>query len=443
VVSYDLDRLLRDPFEAEQFWLLCEQAGMYRVLTVADDVDISTGHGLLVARIKAAVAAEEVRKIRQRVKDKHDELREAGKNSGGQPGYGYYQTNNTGPLLVNRKEAKIVQEIAKRILRGESLGSIGGDLTRRKVSTSRGGRWGSTVLISVVTKPQVAGLRIDKDGKPQRAAWEPILERKQWDKLRTLLGKDRTVTGKDGMPHPATVKRHRLVQRNLLSGGIAVCGLCGARMVVQTARPRPDRKSIKRASYTCPQEDRGGCSDSVSILKDDLDTWVTELVQVAFLDTKVGKALARQKDDPRSPLLEEIGRLQSEIDGFDTLRGQNKISHRRWHNVTQGLEAQLKAAESKLRSLPMDGVTIGTSANAILDEWDTYSIAQKQRVIRLLFSEVRVFPANHPDVLKREARKLKLTGNRRTFDPRRIKFVPATDKVDDKVIAQLIEAVAG
>ena len=47
---------------------------------------------------------------------------------------------------------------------------------------------------------------------------------------------------------------------------------------------------------------------------------------------------------------------------------------------------QLKAAEAQLRSLPDDGITIATGADAILREWPSYTVGQRRQVLRVLFS---------------------------------------------------------
>src|SRR6476646_2960197 len=78
VIAWDLDRLHRRPAELERFFEAADAAGVRYLATVGGDVDLATGDGLLVARIKGAVAADEVAKIKRRVRRKHQELAEAG-----------------------------------------------------------------------------------------------------------------------------------------------------------------------------------------------------------------------------------------------------------------------------------------------------------------------------------------------------------------------------
>src|SRR5205807_241281 len=83
VAVYDLDRLVRRPQELEHFFAVADGAGMSKLATIGDNVDPVTGDGLMVARIKGAVAAEEVRKMAQRLRRKHEELATMGRPSGG------------------------------------------------------------------------------------------------------------------------------------------------------------------------------------------------------------------------------------------------------------------------------------------------------------------------------------------------------------------------
>src|SRR4051812_22506501 len=57
VVVWDADRLHRRPVELEAFFEVADAAGLRHLATVGGDIDLATGDGLLVTRIKGAVAA--------------------------------------------------------------------------------------------------------------------------------------------------------------------------------------------------------------------------------------------------------------------------------------------------------------------------------------------------------------------------------------------------
>jgi DNA invertase Pin-like site-specific DNA recombinase len=78
VVVYHLDRLTRRPRELETFVDICDRAGITSLGTVARDVDVGTGDGLLVARITAAVAANESASKSRRLRSKWRQVAESG-----------------------------------------------------------------------------------------------------------------------------------------------------------------------------------------------------------------------------------------------------------------------------------------------------------------------------------------------------------------------------
>src|SRR5947209_3669246 len=83
VVVYDLDRLHRHPRELEQFFEVCDAAGLKHLASVSGDVDLATHDGRFHARILGAVARKESDDKSRRSGRKHEGLALAGKLSGG------------------------------------------------------------------------------------------------------------------------------------------------------------------------------------------------------------------------------------------------------------------------------------------------------------------------------------------------------------------------
>ncbi|WP_218938435.1 recombinase family protein [Modestobacter altitudinis] len=78
VVVWHMDRLHRRPIELEQFAATCTQAGVSDVVTLHGDMNLGSGDGLLVARLLAAVAANESDSKRRRGRRKMQELADTG-----------------------------------------------------------------------------------------------------------------------------------------------------------------------------------------------------------------------------------------------------------------------------------------------------------------------------------------------------------------------------
>ena len=83
VIVWDLDRLHRRPKELEEFFELCEAAGIRSLASVAGDVDLATHDGQFTARILGAVARKESDDKSRRIKRKVLELAQAGRDAGG------------------------------------------------------------------------------------------------------------------------------------------------------------------------------------------------------------------------------------------------------------------------------------------------------------------------------------------------------------------------
>jgi site-specific DNA recombinase len=83
VIVYHVDRLTRRPIELEQFLEALDAAKVRQVRFVVGDTDLSTGDGLMVVRILAAMAANESATKSRRVKRKMEQNAAAGLPHGG------------------------------------------------------------------------------------------------------------------------------------------------------------------------------------------------------------------------------------------------------------------------------------------------------------------------------------------------------------------------
>jgi site-specific DNA recombinase len=115
VIVYHLDRLHRRPKELEEFVEVCDAAKVKHVASVHGDVNLSAGDGMLVARIMAAVAANESDAKSRRVKRKMQENAEKGLPHGPQRPFGFEDDKVT----IRESEAAIIRELAARFLAGE------------------------------------------------------------------------------------------------------------------------------------------------------------------------------------------------------------------------------------------------------------------------------------------------------------------------------------
>ncbi|MCL2464203.1 MAG: recombinase family protein [Micrococcales bacterium] len=83
VICWHIDRLHRQPIELEEFTKVCTGAGVTDVVTLHGDLDLAGGDRLLMARVMAAVAANESDAKSRRSRRKMQEIAERGLPHGG------------------------------------------------------------------------------------------------------------------------------------------------------------------------------------------------------------------------------------------------------------------------------------------------------------------------------------------------------------------------
>jgi DNA invertase Pin-like site-specific DNA recombinase/predicted RNA-binding Zn-ribbon protein involved in translation (DUF1610 family) len=237
LVVWDVDRLTRSPRELEDVITFADEHAL-RLASVGGDIDLSTEQGRLTARLKGSVARYEVEQTSRRLKRKNDELAAAGSPTG-KPAFGYTRSRVDGVATdtVNPSEAATIREVAERLLAGEGLWRVAGDLNARGITTNTGGPWFSQTLRRMILRPRNAGLRVHRGKIVGKAAWEPILDRDTFDRLTAML------------TDPARKTSNRGTAVRYLMSGIALCGVCGKTMMGTAQRVHKGRN--QPSTYKC------------------------------------------------------------------------------------------------------------------------------------------------------------------------------------------------
>lgn len=157
VVCYDQDRLVRDMRELEDV-VDAVEAGGVEFTSVNGDIDLRTDNGRMVARIKAAVARNELDKIARRTARQKRQRVEQGKPLGQRFRTFGYERDWT----VRESEAEVVREVFRRAIAGESQNGITADLQRRGIKTAAGGEWQPLNTSRLLKTPKYAGLQTYK-----------------------------------------------------------------------------------------------------------------------------------------------------------------------------------------------------------------------------------------------------------------------------------------
>ena len=134
VVCVDLDRLLRRPVELEALIDLADRQ-KFTAVTVSGDLDLTTTDGLLHARIRAAVAADEVRRKGDRQKRSELQARDMGRPPR-RRSFGY----RPGGMELDPVEAPLVAAAYADVLAGAGLAAIARQWNAAGQRTASAGR---------------------------------------------------------------------------------------------------------------------------------------------------------------------------------------------------------------------------------------------------------------------------------------------------------------
>ncbi|MCR1781952.1 recombinase family protein [Nocardioides carbamazepini] len=150
IVAWHLDRVLRRVVDLERVLdaIESQKAAVPVVFLQAGEIDLMTPSGRLLARILAAVAANEGDVKSARLSAQRAQAAQSGQ-AHGPLGYGYDDHQRIIP-----EEAEVIREVAQRVLDGETLYSIASDLNARGVATPGSGRWDARRVDRAVERNQ-------------------------------------------------------------------------------------------------------------------------------------------------------------------------------------------------------------------------------------------------------------------------------------------------
>jgi site-specific DNA recombinase len=389
VIVWDVDRLHRSPRELEDFVVLIEATGAAVVSVSGGDYDLETADGRFKARIMGAVARKESEDKSRRLRRKHAQLADDGKANGGPRPMGYQRVGlkkdpaaggaDTRRLVVVPDEAAIVKEIIERVATGQTLTGIADDLNARGKMTSTGVAWSLRSVRRMALNGMYAGRRIHRGEDIGKGDWDPIVDEATWRRAVALL------TAPDR-------QQRRTPRRYLLSGGILVCGKCGAGLRSKQRRT-PKGKVIP--SYMCPVSKLGGCG-GVTIQADMVEQLVTEAVIMRTEAPTFAKALSSRSGGDRKAAA-EVNRIAAELDELEEAKRTGALSLREYVKFRDATVVRLADAQGR-----MAGDTTASAVGRFAGQagklrafWDdpTTTLDQKQAVIRAVVERVVIAPA--------------------------------------------------
>lgn len=407
LVAYDLDRAMREPRDLEDLIEVVEQR-QRQVESVTGSLRLTNDTEILAARIGVSVANKSSRDTSRRVKASMPFRVKSGAWHGGLTPFGFRVVGGTvverrngsqrvsgGELQLDPVEAPLLQDAAKRVLRGESLYAITAQWNRDGVATRTGKHWRTSTLMAVLLRPMMIGMR-EWQGNTYPAQWPAVLDRRTWDRLRALTKQPSRRFHEAGPDHRAGV---------YALGGLARCGKvvgddpCGSRLIGQRLNGS--------ARLIChPQADRAGCG-GVAISYAPLEDFVLRML-LARLDSPEFRASmavrATVSDGAEDGLRDELRvlderrlRVADNVEIGAYTKGEARARLAQLADAREKIEAELRTVA---RRAILADVATGDDARAL---WASADLTRRQRFLREFIDGVDVapHPSGHPTHLTR------------------------------------------
>ena len=365
LLAVDQDRLLRRVSDVVRLIEATEERHT-PVLLLSGEIDTTTADGKLRAHILASVAQHESGKKSERERRQRDQAAAMGLYQGGRRPFGYERDGVT----IRNDEAKVVREIAKRYIKGDSLNSIAVDLNARGVKPSGSPEWRVTTLRSLIGSPRLAGLRVHRGEIVGTAEWKPILTLEQHGAIVERLGDVRRT--RRGRPETA------------LLSSILRCGLCGCGMVSGTRRLASGNTGKRYACFKAPGH--AGCG-RMAIEATQTEAYVTELVLTALDESDIPKPVdtSRSRDAELADIAEREQTLAHMYATGDLTQGE-------WTEARRTLKARKSALGNHREVRKPPAILWGRKS--VRKAWPDLSQAERREVVSFVIESVEVFPAS-------------------------------------------------
>lgn len=347
--AWKLDRLARRAVPLHRLFGLCQDENK-TLVCVADNIDLSTWVGRLIASVIAGVAEGELEAIRERTKSSQKKLRELGRWGGGIVFYGFKPVESEAAGWEWERDsysAGVLDSVIAKVLDGQSTESIAGELNKRGElapsdytrtragKPTRGVKWTTNTLRTILGSKSMLGYMTHKSVPVRDAEGYPILKGPE------LISQQRF----DRLQEALNAKSFKVTNRSVGASpllGVAVCGLCGRLMHLRQNHSKPRNKTYRY--YQCLGGSMTGTKDHpTNVIKaDDLE----ELVESGFL-FEYGSQNVREKVYVEAPDHQiELEQARTAVEELMPLLGTVTST-----SVRSMLTGQLSALDSRIEAL--------------------------------------------------------------------------------------------
>lgn len=356
----------------EEFFEVCDGAGLRALASVTGDVDLATDDGRFMARILGAVARKESDDKSRRIRRKALEIAQAGgRTGGGTRPFGFEADRVT----LRPAEAKVIRDCAERLLAGESIRSLCADLRGRDVATVTGSEWKTQTLRRLLMSGRVSGQREYHGELIAAAQWPAIISAEQTAQIRALLG------------DPAR-RTNRTVRRYLLTR-LLRCSVCGETLV---SRPRDDG----RRRYVCAKGPNfTGCGHT-AIVSDGFEALVVEGVLHRLDSPALFEALSGNPEDASDAkrIQVELDDVAGQLDELAAVYGRGDVGLSEWLAAREPIERRAAAAKKQLAALTRTSAVVDHigQAGRLRERWLTLPLSRRHAIVAAIVDHIVIRP---------------------------------------------------
>jgi site-specific DNA recombinase len=273
------------------------------------------------------------------------------------------------------------------VLDGWSLSNIAAELAGRGLRGAHGGTITTRTVRDMMTNPSVAGLRVHRGRVVGKGNWPPILDEQTWQQVNAKLAANRVVRRSDGGTYPVGDRHvgNPAGRKYMLTGGLAVCGVCGKPLVGSNKR----MKNGRQHPYLLCHPVRGG-RGCVGIMLPETEAYVVtemfaELDKPAFLD-----AIA---DDDHQARRDGIVRALGDVEAHRNELAEmwatpGELTASEWRTARRALAEREQQLRIELASIPTP--LAGVDIDQARESWASMTLDEQREFLRMFIAQVTV-----------------------------------------------------
>ena len=380
VIAWHTDRLHRRLRDLLDYLDVVEKAGTKTITVKSGDIDLSTAMGVMHAQLSATIAEGYVRTNTEKLQRAKLQAAKDGKFMGGQRPYGFEPQRTA----IRESEAKVIREMAGRVIDGESLNSIAVDLNKRGITTKHDKAWKAVNVLNTLTRHINIGV-VYHQGVEHPAHSPAILTRDEWDAMHAAMRVSFINSKRTG--------RYR---KHLLNG-LLFCGLCGAKLFHKSKQQRDGSyKTTSACGKTDPETGQFvGCGGVTRMVEPIIDL-VSDAVIYRLDSPQLAKALQRRKAG--QPELTKLLARQSALNGrvaqmSNDYYVRGLLKPEEFERLKLETDAELRtldeAIENSARSTALPHISL---AGDISTAWESASLEWKRDLLFQLIDKITVMP---------------------------------------------------